>query len=152
MKFPPGSQYWVRLLPVWRVRRWQLSTSVHQCPSPLRGPPSHLRPTSRGKNSSMHVAPAHLARHSPRLSGGTRATQQGNSCPAPASAGQQDEPQQLVQIARQSPPDCRRHSFLNSGMRRCLVWAWGTSIIGSSRAIEADWRFVRNLGICCLLD
>eukprot|EP01043_Picozoa_sp_COSAG02_P013371 COSAG02_NODE_533_length_20665_cov_216.617281_14_plen_173_part_00 len=52
----------------------------------------------------------------------------------------------------QSPPDCRRHSFLNSGMRRCLVWAWGTSIIGSSKAIEADWRFVRNLGICCLLD
>eukprot|EP01043_Picozoa_sp_COSAG02_P054009 COSAG02_NODE_6052_length_3841_cov_1.903795_4_plen_92_part_00 len=26
----------------------------------------------------------------------------------------------LVQIARQSPPDCRRHSFLNSGTRRCL--------------------------------
>eukprot|EP01043_Picozoa_sp_COSAG02_P043164 COSAG02_NODE_3734_length_6311_cov_70.627173_4_plen_187_part_00 len=44
-------------------------------------------------------------------------------------------PCQLVQIARQSPPDCRRHSFLNSGIRRCLVWAWGTSIIGSLEAI-----------------
>ncbi len=42
---------------------------------------------------------------------------------------------ELVQIARQSPPDCRRHSFLNSGMRRCIVWAWGTSIIGSLEAI-----------------
>ena len=49
---------------------------------------------------------------------------------------------QLVQIARQSPPDCRRHSFLNSGMRRCLVWAWGTGIIGCSRTL---YQYIPNL-------
>ena len=104
----------------WEARRWEGA--------------SRVRMVGRGWRPHTFAKPHQCACPSAQK-GARRLLLRCRRPPASIDASISSCPSELVQIARQSPPDCRRHSFLNSGMRRCLVWAWGTSIIGSSRAI-----------------